>query len=76
MQLLMLLWTLLSNIVSYNVDPALIRLYWKDDNGQPLGSLQHLKDYVEHQHKQLLFAMNGGMFKPNGIPVGLLFRTR
>lgn len=76
MQLLLLLLTLLSNIVSYTVDPALVRLYWKDDKGQALGSLQHLKEHVEHQHKQLLFAMNGGMFKPDGIPVGLFIQDQ
>jgi uncharacterized protein YigE (DUF2233 family) len=76
MQLLIIIWTLLSNIISYTVDPALLRLYWKDDKGKPLGNLQHVKEHVEHQHKQLLFAMNAGMFKPDGTPVGLFIQDK
>jgi uncharacterized protein YigE (DUF2233 family) len=76
MQLLLIIWTLFSNIISYTVDPSLIRLYWKDDKGQPLGSLQHLKNYVEQHDQQLIFAMNGGMFKPDGTPVGLFIQNQ
>lgn len=76
MQLLLIIWAFLSNIISYTTDPASIRFYWKDDSGQPLGSLQHLKDHVEQQHQQLLFAMNGGMFKPDGTPVGLFIQDQ
>lgn len=76
MQLLLIIWTLFSNIISYTVDPAQVRLYWKDDQGQALGSLQRLKDYVEHHDRKLLFAMNGGMFKPDGTPVGLFIQNQ
>jgi len=61
------------DIVSYTVDPAVqdLRFYWKDDNGQPLGSIQHMKDIVAKEHRRLVFATNGGMFKPDQSPVGL-----
>lgn len=61
------------DIVSYTVDPTTqdLRFYWKDDNGQPLGSIQRLKDLLAKQHRKLVFATNGGMFKPDQSPVGL-----
>jgi uncharacterized protein YigE (DUF2233 family) len=74
MQLLILIWAFFSNIISYTVDPALVHLYWKDNSGHPLGSLQHLKEHVAPQ--QLVFAMNGGMFKPDGVPVGLFIQDK
>lgn len=61
------------NYVSYTVDcrKQTIRFYWKDKQHQPLGSLGRLKEYVEAQHKQLIFAMNGGMYKTDQSPLGL-----
>jgi len=65
-----------SNIISYTVDPKLqdISLYWKDDSGHILGSIQRLKDYLEHKDKKLVFATNGGMFKTDHSPVGLFIQ--
>jgi uncharacterized protein YigE (DUF2233 family) len=61
-------------MISCIVDPGRqdLQLYWKDDSGNILGSIQRLKDHVEHKHKELMFAMNGGMFKPDRSPRGLL----
>lgn len=61
------------DMVSYTVDPAVqeLRFYWKDESGQPLGSIQRLKDLVAKEHRKLVFATNGGMFKPDQSPVGL-----
>lgn len=61
------------DIVSYTVDPETqdLRFYWKDDKGQPIGSIQRLKDLLAKQHRKLVFATNGGMFKPDQSPVGL-----
>ena len=65
-------------ILSYIVDPQTqdLRFYWKDDSGRILGSIQHLKDYLSHQHEKLSFAMNGGMFKPGNSPVGLFIQQQ
>lgn len=61
------------DIVSYTVDPIKqnLRFYWKDDKGQTLGSIQRLKEFLSKQHRKLVFATNGGMFKPDQSPVGL-----
>jgi uncharacterized protein YigE (DUF2233 family) len=61
------------DIVSYTVDPETQDLffYWKDDKGQAFGSIQRLKEFLSKQHRRLVFATNGGMFKPDQSPVGL-----
>jgi uncharacterized protein YigE (DUF2233 family) len=59
--------------LSYIADPARtdIRFYWKDGQGEMLRSLQNLKLFAEKNHKQLVFAMNGGMYKADHSPQGL-----
>lgn len=47
------------------------RMFWKDDANQPFGSIENLKNWLETQNKQLVFAMNGGMYRPDRSPVGL-----
>jgi uncharacterized protein YigE (DUF2233 family) len=47
------------------------RLFWKNDTGKIFKSIQNLKNYVEAQNKQLVFAMNAGMFKADNTPQGL-----
>lgn len=66
-----------SGFVSYRVDPGKqeIRLYWKDDDGRPFGSIGNLKAWLLKKNKKLLFAMNGGMFAPDNSPVGLFIRN-
>jgi len=65
-------------IISYTVDLKKedLQLYWKDDSGHIFRSIQHLKDFLEHQHKRLLFAMNGGMFNADNSPVGLFIQNK
>ena len=60
-------------ILSYVVDPAKqdIQLYWKDDSGTILGSIQRVKEFLTQHHKTLVFAMNGGMFRADHSPQGL-----
>ena len=48
------------------------KFYYKDDMGNRLGSLLHLKDYLEGKGQELVFATNAGMYRPQGTPVGLL----
>ena len=48
-----------------------LRLYWKDEKGQRFGSLLALKTGLEAQHRTLVFATNGGMYRPDHSPQGL-----
>lgn len=47
----------------------LVRLFWKDANGQPYGGFDHLPRRIEGG--PILFAMNGGMYESDRSPVGL-----
>ena len=59
--------------ISYTADPKkqTIRLYYKDAAGQHYRSLGNLKATLAKQGKQLLFAMNAGMYMEDNTPVGL-----
>jgi len=61
------------NIISYIVDPQKqdLQLYWKDDKGQIIQNFDNLKNYLAGKNKKLVFAMNGGMYKPDNSPCGL-----
>ncbi len=65
-------------IISYTVDPKAksIALYWKDDAGNILGSLQNLKTFVESKKQKLLFAANGGMYMEDFKPLGLFIQAQ
>jgi len=60
-------------IIVYVADPAKqdIRLYWKNDSGAVMGNFQRLREFLNRKHERLVFAMNGGMFRPDHSPVGL-----
>ncbi|MBL0077766.1 MAG: phosphodiester glycosidase family protein [Bacteroidetes bacterium] len=64
-------------ILSYTINPkkTQLNLYWKNDSGEILGSLNHLKTFVESHNQTLLFAMNGGMYKPSLQPQGLFIQN-
>lgn len=53
-----------------NPDSAEIRMYWKDDKGNILGSIGNLKQYTEQNGGTLLYACNGGMYMQNRAPLG------
>ena len=59
--------------LAYRVNPKEldVKLYWQDEHTQNFGSIQNLKQALAKNKKQLLFAMNGGMYKPGGPPQGL-----
>jgi len=46
-----------------------LRLFWKDENGQPYGGFDRLPPRMGTA--PLVFAMNGGMYDPDLSPVGL-----
>jgi uncharacterized protein YigE (DUF2233 family) len=48
-----------------------LQLYWRDDTGQPYRRISALRDTLAKQGKTLVFAMNGGMYRPDLKPVGL-----
>ena len=58
-------------MVVYKATPAEIRMFWNDDTGKPLSSLQNLKMHTQKHRQQLLFAMNGGMYQEDQSPLGL-----
>src|SRR6478752_5186376 len=57
--------------LSFVTDPSSIKLYWKDDQGQILRSIQNLKRFTESKNQKLKFAMNGGMYMTDNSPQGL-----
>lgn len=63
--------------VSYTVDPAKqdLKLYWKNDQGEILKSIQNLKKFVESKDSTLVFAMNAGMYKEDHSPLGLFIQN-
>lgn len=61
------------NMLSYeiNLQKDDIHFFLKDEHGHLFSSLGNLKTWLEKNGKQLIFAMNGGMFSPTFEPVGL-----
>lgn len=59
--------------VSYTADPRRqhLQLYWQDEQGRRFGSLQNLKLWLSQHRRQLVFAMNAGMYRPDHAPQGL-----
>lgn len=62
--------------LSFTVDPKIssVELYWKDDQGNILKSIQNLKAYMASKDKHLKFAMNGGMFRKDNSAQGLFIQ--
>ncbi len=63
--------------MAYTVDPKKqdLQLYWKNEKGVILNSLQNLKTYVESKGQNLKFAMNGGMYQEDFSPLGLFIQN-
>jgi uncharacterized protein YigE (DUF2233 family) len=66
-----------NQILAYTVDTKTqdLQLYWKNDKGETLNSIQNLKSFVESKNRTLTFAMNGGMFNKDFNPQGLLIQN-
>lgn len=64
--------------ITYKVDvkKSDLKLYWKNDKGEPFKSIENLKTWVESQQKTLLFAMNGGMYMQDNSPLGLYIENK
>lgn len=67
-----------NKIISYIIDPGKqdLQIYWKDDSGRIIGTIQRLRDYLIRKHRRLVFAVNGGMFKADYSPVGLFIQDQ
>jgi uncharacterized protein YigE (DUF2233 family) len=48
-----------------------LKLFWRDDQGQPFKRLDRLAQWTQARGRKLVFAMNGGMYHANLAPVGL-----
>jgi uncharacterized protein YigE (DUF2233 family) len=48
-----------------------LELYWKDEEGQPLGTFARLHQYLDRHNRRLLFATNAGIYDPGLVPHGL-----
>lgn len=64
-------------ILSYevNLNTQQLDFYWKDAQDNNYGSLGNLKTAVEKKDKELVFAMNGGMYQKDGSPQGLFIEN-
>jgi len=64
--------------VSYRLNPQRqrLQLFYQDEHGQRFGSIQRLKDWLMRRHQTLLFATNGGMYSPGGVPKGLFIQSQ
>ena len=54
-----------------SADVGNIHMFYKDKSNNCFWNIWNVKQYVEKQGKQLVFAMNGGMYTPVYKPVGL-----
>ena len=54
--------------ITYIADPKKqdIEFYWKDDKNENFRSIQNLRLWLDKHKQKLVFAMNGGMYKPDG----------
>jgi uncharacterized protein YigE (DUF2233 family) len=59
-----------------NPQESHVELFWKDDNGNVLRSIENLKKHLEKNGRRLRFAMNGGMFQENNQPLGLFIQNQ
>ena len=62
-----------STILSYIVNPKKqsLKFYWKNKEDSIIKTFKGLKTEVENNNNELVFAMNGGMFKKDFSPQGL-----
>ena len=65
------------DFVSYTVNQKkeIISFYYKDENQANFQSLNNLKIWLNKNHKDLVFAMNGGMYKKDKSPQGLFIEN-
>ncbi|MEM1223790.1 MAG: phosphodiester glycosidase family protein [Verrucomicrobiota bacterium] len=57
-----------------NIKQTPLALFWQNDKGQPLRGFDSLANYLSQQGHELVFATNGGMYKPDSSPQGLFIQ--
>jgi len=60
---------IIAHIVDLEKDE--LNFYLKDDNGTIFKRFENLDKWLKKRNKKLLFAMNGGMYMENSMPLGL-----
>jgi len=65
------------DIIHYevNVSEKELNFYSTDDNGIFFENHKNLKSWIEKKNKELIFAMNGGMYKKDLSPQGLYIQN-
>lgn len=58
-------------VCSFDLAESDLRLFWRNDSGQPFRSFSSLAGAVEEDGGVLAFAMNAGMFQTDFTPIGL-----
>ncbi|MBB3056291.1 phosphodiester glycosidase family protein [Mucilaginibacter gotjawali] len=53
-----------------------IKLYWKNDQNEIFRNIQNLKTWLNKHKRTLVFATNGGMYKPDNSPQGLFIEDQ
>lgn len=54
-----------------NLRDEQLELFWRDDTGQPYRQFSALREALTAKGRQLVFAVNAGMYLPDFSPVGL-----
>ncbi|MBK6835814.1 MAG: phosphodiester glycosidase family protein [Bacteroidetes bacterium] len=64
--------------VSYTVNPKNVNLnfYWKNDKGERFKNAANLSLWLKKQKRELVFAVNGGMYKKDNSPQGLYIENK
>lgn len=64
--------------LSYTIDTKKqeLKFYYKNENKESFKSIINLKKWLDRRNKKLIFAMNGGMYKQDGTPLGLFIENR
>lgn len=64
--------------VSYVVNPKKqhVALYWKNEKQENFRNIENLKLWLSKRNKELLFGMNGGMYKKDYAPQGLFIEGK
>lgn len=65
-------------ILAYTVNTKTqnLQLFWKNENGETLKSIENLINYVDRKNLTLTFAMNGGMYNKDLSPQGLFIQNK
>ena len=59
------------DVVKIDLRKTPIQFFWKNKNGKLIRSLENLKNELKNDNRELLFAMNAGMYQRDRDPKGL-----